>query len=129
MNAKTFFVWVWISIYQGIIIMVMSLMMFEQSFVRIVTITFTALIISEILNVLATIHQLNRYIFGSQVLTLLLYWLSLILFRNYLDTSKIDADFLYKVGIIVCASWLPIYVVRCLRKKISPSEEDKITNH
>jgi len=46
MNAKTFFVWVWISIYQGIIIMVMSLLMFEQSFVRIVTITFTALIIS-----------------------------------------------------------------------------------
>jgi phospholipid-translocating ATPase len=122
MNAKTFFIWVWISIYQGIIIMVMSLLMFEQSFVRIVTITFTALIISEILNVFATIHHLNRYIFGSQLLTLLLYWLSLIFFRNYLDTSKIDLDFLEKVGLIVCASWLPIFFVRCLRKRIAPTE-------
>lgn len=129
MNAKTFFIWVWISIYQGIVIMVMSLMMFEQSFVRIVTITFTALILSEILNVLATIHHLNRYIFGSQVLTLLLYWLSLLLFRNYLDTSRIDSDFLYKVALIVSASWLPIFLVRCIRKRIAPTEEDKITNH
>lgn len=129
MNAKTFFVWVWISIYQGIIIMVMSLLMFEQSFVRIVTITFTALILSEILNVLTTIHHMNRYILGSQILTLLIYWLSLILFRNYLDTSKIDSDFLYKVGLIVCASWTPIFIVRCLYKRIAPSEEDKITSH
>jgi phospholipid-translocating ATPase len=129
MNSKTFFIWVWISIYQGIIIMVMSLLMFEQSFVRIVTITFTALILSEILNVLTTIHHLNRYIIGSQLLTLFLYWLSLIFFRNYLDTSKIDADFLKKVGLIVCASWLPIFIVRCIKKRVSPSEEDKITNH
>lgn len=28
MNAKTFFIWVWISIYQGIVIMTMSLLMF-----------------------------------------------------------------------------------------------------
>jgi phospholipid-translocating ATPase len=129
MNSKTFFIWVWISIYQGIVIMVMSLLMFEQSFVRIVTITFTALILSEILNVLTTIHQINKYIIGSQLLTVLLYWLSLIFFRNYLDTSRIDSDFLYKVGLIVAVSWTPIYIARCCRRRLAPSEEDKITNH
>jgi phospholipid-translocating ATPase len=121
MNIKTFFIWVWISIYQGIVIMVMSLLMFEQSFVRIVTITFTALILSEILNVATTIHKINRYILGSQMITLLIYWLSLILFRNYLDTSKIDQDFLWKVGLIVAVSWTPIYLARCIRRRISPS--------
>ena len=50
------------------------------------------------------------------------------MFRNYLDTSKIDEDFLYKVGLIVCVSWLPIFIIRCLRKRLSPTEEDKITN-
>lgn len=72
---------------------------------------------------------MNRYIFGSLILTLLLYWLSLILFRNYLDTSRIDVDFLQKVGLIVCVSWLPIFIVRCIRKRVAPTEEDKITNH
>lgn len=72
---------------------------------------------------------MNRYIFGSLILTLLIYWLSLLLFRNYLDTSKIDMDFLQKVGLIVCVSWLPIFIIRCIKKRISPTEEDKITNH
>lgn len=122
MNSKTFFVWVWVSVYQGIVIMVMGLLLFEQSFVRIVTITFTALIISELLNVFTTIHTINRYIIGAQIATILIYWVSLLLFRNYLDTSRIDSDFLYKVGLIVCVSWLPIYIARCLKKKIAPSE-------
>ena len=46
LNTKTFFTWLWISIYQGVVIMVLSLVLFEQSFVRIVTITFSALILS-----------------------------------------------------------------------------------
>ena len=87
MNTKTFFIWVWMSIYQGVTIMVLSINLFEESFVRIVTITFTALIISELLNVISTIHRMNRFIFGSIIFTLLLYGLSLVLFRNYLDTS------------------------------------------
>ena len=129
MNSKTFFMWVWLSIYQGVVIMVMSLLMFEQSFIRIVTITFSALILSELLNVFTTIHQLNRYIVGSVLLTLFLYWLSLLLFQNYLDTSKIDLDFLIKVGLIICVSWGPIFLVRCIKKRVAPSEEDKITKH
>lgn len=94
LNTKTFFIWVWISIYQGVVIMVLSLKLFEESFVRIVTITFTALIFSEILNIITTIHKLNRYIFGSQVITVFVYWLSLQFFSNYLDTSEIDQDFI-----------------------------------
>ena len=46
MNTKTFFIWVWMSMYQGVVIMVLSINLFEESFVRIVTITFTSLIIS-----------------------------------------------------------------------------------
>lgn len=46
MNTKTFMIWLWMSIYQGVVIMVLSINLFEQSFVRIVTITFTSLIIS-----------------------------------------------------------------------------------
>ena len=69
-----------------------------------------------------TIHHLNRWIFGSQVLTLIIYVLSLVLFRNYLDTATIDLAFLWKVSLIVAGAWLPIYTVRCLRRRISPSE-------
>ena len=121
MNTKTFFIWVWISIYQGLLIMVMSINLFEQSFVRIVTITFTALIISELLNVATTIHRLNRYIVASQLITLIIYALSLLLMRNYLDTSEIDMEFLWKVGLIVFFSWTPIFLAKCIKRRIAPS--------
>lgn len=45
LNTKTFLIWLWMSIYQGLVIMVLAINLFEQSFVRIVTITFTSLVI------------------------------------------------------------------------------------
>ena len=102
--------------------MVLSLKLFEESFVRIVTITFTALIISEILNIITTIHKLNRYIFGSQIITLFVYWLSLQFLSNYLETAVIDQDFIWKVCVIVGVSWTPIYIARCIRQKCAPTE-------
>lgn len=120
--------WLWISIYQGVVIMVLSLVLFEQSFVRIVTITFTSLIISELLNVATTIHRLNKWIVGSQVLTVLMYGLSLLFLKNYIDTSRIDGGFLWKVSVIVAVSWTPIHLAKCIVRRISPTEEDRITN-
>lgn len=69
---------------------------------------------------------MNRYIFGSIVITLIIYSLSLILLRNYLNTSQIDSNFAWKVALIVAVSWVPIFIVRFIRRKIAPSEEDKI---
>lgn len=48
---KTFFYWIFKSIYQGGIIMVLAMVLFEDSFINIVGITFTALILAELLNV------------------------------------------------------------------------------
>ena len=80
------------------------------------------------MNVATTIHRLNRYIVASQLITLIIYGLSLVFMRNYLDTSKIDIDFVWKVALIVFFSWTPIYVAKCIKRKIAPSEEDKITH-
>lgn len=55
------------------------------------------------------------------------YWLSLQFLSNYLDTSEINEDFVWKVCVIVAVSWTPIYIARCIRQKLSPTEEDKIT--
>jgi phospholipid-translocating ATPase len=51
LNFKTFLIWVWISIYQGAVIMLSSIIFFNDSFVNIVSITFTSLIFIELLNI------------------------------------------------------------------------------
>ena len=47
---KTFLLWVLISVYQGGIIMIMAIVLFENMFLNIVAITFTALIMTEVVS-------------------------------------------------------------------------------
>ncbi|KAL3206621.1 hypothetical protein MRX96_010681 [Rhipicephalus microplus] len=49
LSFKTFFMWVLISIYQGGIIMYGALLLFEDKFIHIVSISFTSLILTELL--------------------------------------------------------------------------------
>ena len=58
-NLRTFLVWLWKSIYQGTTILMLGLFMFSDSFANIVIITFSALILIEILNVYTQIHRLT----------------------------------------------------------------------
>jgi phospholipid-translocating ATPase len=51
LSTKTFLIWLWKSIFQGCVIMLASVIFFQESFTNIVTITFSALIIIELLNV------------------------------------------------------------------------------
>jgi len=54
---KAFFVWTLQSVYQGGIIMILSILFFVKEFIHIVIITFTALILSELLNVFLEIFS------------------------------------------------------------------------
>ena len=55
LNLKTFLIWVFKSVFQGAFIMLASIAMFNDSFANIVTITFSALIIIELLNVYSSV--------------------------------------------------------------------------
>jgi phospholipid-translocating ATPase len=49
LSYKTFFLWGFIAIYQGSAIMYCALLLFDDDFVHIISITFTALILTEVL--------------------------------------------------------------------------------
>ena len=59
LNMKTFCVWIWLSVYQGSTIILFSILFFNDSYVNIVTITFTSLILIELLNVYTQIHKMS----------------------------------------------------------------------
>lgn len=70
--------------------MLLTFWIFEKSFSNIVTITFSALIISELLNINTTLTKMNKIVFLSQIFTLLIYIVSIIIFRNVINLSIID---------------------------------------
>lgn len=60
LSYKTFFMWVLISIYQGGVIMYGALILFEEYMIHIVAISFSALILTELIMVALTIRTWHR---------------------------------------------------------------------
>jgi len=126
LNFKTFAIWIWKSIYQGSVIIMFALMFFNDSHTNIVTITFTALIFIELLNVYTQIHHYSFQMGMMQVATGVTYFMSIILLKEYFDTSFINTIFLAKVALITTITWLPLHLMYFILDLCDPSEVKKI---
>ncbi|XP_055848334.1 probable phospholipid-transporting ATPase IIA isoform X1 [Episyrphus balteatus] len=128
LSYKTFFIWVLISIYQGGVIMYGALILFEDEFIHIVAISFSALILTELIMVALTIRTWHRLMVLAELFSLTLYLLSLAVLHEYFDWEFIwSYDFLWKVSIITLISCLPLYIIKFLRKKCSPPSYLKLS--
>ena len=64
--------------------------------------------------------------FVSSMVTFIVYWASIILMREYFDTSYITVQFCLKVVIITLLSWLPLHLIQWVVQKVDPTEQQKI---
>uniref|UniRef100_A0A8C5R3D3 Phospholipid-transporting ATPase n=1 Tax=Leptobrachium leishanense TaxID=445787 RepID=A0A8C5R3D3_9ANUR len=128
LSYKTFLIWVLISIYQGSIIMYGALLLFESEFVHIVAISFTSLILTELLMVALTIQTWHWLMIVGELLSLSCYIASLVFLHEFIDVYFITTlSFLWKVTAITLVSCLPLYVLKYLRRKFSPPSYSKLT--
>ena len=126
MNIKTFFVWLWKSIFQGTSILMLGIYLFRDSFANIVMITFTSLILIEILNVYTQVHKLTFPMMLMQLSSAVIYFISIILLREYFDLKYIDLAFIFKVVLITIFSWLPFQMLYYVINWLDPSDNIKI---
>lgn len=82
LNIKTFLIWVWKSIYQASIIMFLAVILFNDSFVLIVSITFTTLIFAELLNVMQEVTVIRKKMVFSILISLGVYLASIYCFNT-----------------------------------------------
>merc|ERR1719188_2701885 len=128
LTYKTFFVWILISLYQGGIIMFGALLLFEDEFIHVVSISFTALIITELLMVALTIRNFHWLMGVSIAFSVLMYVATLFFFKDYFDEKFIISwVFAWKTLLITAVSCLPLYFLKFLRKKLSPPAYRKPT--
>ncbi|XP_049821465.1 probable phospholipid-transporting ATPase IIA isoform X2 [Aethina tumida] len=128
LSFKTFFMWVLISIYQGGVIMYGALLLFEDEFIHIVAISFTSLILTELIMVALNIRTWHYLMILAELFSLALYVLSLVVLHDYFDAEFIRTkDFFWKVLVITLISCLPLYILKFLRKKFSPPSYSKLS--
>jgi len=61
-------------------------------------------------------------VFISQILTFVIYILTIVFLRDVIDLAAIDMTFVRRVAIIVGLAWGPIQVMKVIRKRIDPTE-------
>ncbi|CAE7106249.1 unnamed protein product, partial [Rhizoctonia solani] len=113
LSFKTFFTWCVISVYQGGAIMIMSLLLFENEFLNIVAISFTALVLNELIMVALEITTWHLYMVIAEIVTLLFYAISIAFLPEYFDLSFVlSLRFAWKVALIVCVSSVPLGLIK-----------------
>lgn len=127
LSYKTFFMWLMISLYQGAAIMIIALVLFENEFLNIVAISFTALILNELIMVALEITKWHVYMIISEVVTLGIYAFSMIFLPEYFDLSfVISARFGWKVAVMVAVSALPLWIIKVIKSRIAPEATTKL---
>ncbi|WAR13438.1 ATP9B-like protein [Mya arenaria] len=128
LSFKSFFLWVLISLYQGGIIMYGAFLLFEDEFIHVVAITFTSLILTELIMVAMTIRTWHYLMVVAELGSLAVYIASLVVLRNYFDPIFLGTwGFIWKVVVITCVSCIPLYIAKFLRKKFNPPVYAKLT--
>lgn len=127
LNLKTFVMWVFISIYQGGMIMLLSVLLFDASLYSIVSITYTTLIFAQLLNVAFEIRRWHWAMVVAEVVSLLIYIASLFILRTYFDiTFILTGNFVWKTLTITAITTLPIYLFRWTKRRCDPPAYSKL---
>lgn len=127
LNTKTFLIMCFKSVFQGAVIMISAVVYFENDFVNIVSITFTALIFAEILNVYLEVSKIHMVMIVCFILTILVYLGSMLYFENYLNVVYIfTLDILAKIAFITIVSWAPFAVFGHVYRMYYPETYSKI---
>ena len=105
-----------------------SLYLFEEDFIHIVAISFTSLIITELIMVAMTIRSWHWLMLFSELISLAIYVCSVIVLRTSFDERFITSgDFYWKVTVITLVSCVPLYFIKLLRRKFAPPSYSKLS--
>lgn len=79
---RTLLTWILTSLYQGGIIMLMAIWLFETDFIHIVSITFTALLFNELLMVALQINTWHYLMILAELMSVFIYVASVHILKN-----------------------------------------------
>lgn len=134
-STRQFLKWIAISIFQGTVIMFLAQFLIGgrpdelsgANFYNMTCMTFTTLIIVELLTLGFSIHEWTPVMFGTELLSLVVYVASIFFLPQYFDYHMV-LSLLYWVNVIITATsaTLPPYIVRWLRQSIRPTNSERL---
>ncbi|KAK9312563.1 hypothetical protein V1524DRAFT_369308 [Lipomyces starkeyi] len=136
LSYLTFFIWVLISVYQGSIIQAIAqiLVGFDMSvFKMMVSVSFTALFLNELLMVAMEIITWNKIMFATEIVTIGAYIASIPFLGDYFVQLTgadlryiITGPFFWKTAVATAAALVPIFLVKVITRRVRPPTYAKV---
>ncbi|KAF4627743.1 hypothetical protein G7Y89_g10411 [Cudoniella acicularis] len=127
LSYRTFFVWVFVSIYQGGMIQGLSQILTEIDGPKMVAVSFTVLVLNELCMVAFEITTWHPVMVFSLLGTLLLYLGSIPFLGRYFDLEFIVTwGFVWRVAAIGAISLIPPYAGKLIRRAVKPPSYRKV---
>ena len=127
LSYRTFFVWVAVSIYQGGIIQGLSQILVDLDSPRMVSVSFTVLVINELIMVAFEIVTWHWLMAVTIVGTTIIYVGSIPFLGGYFDLRYVWSwAFAWRVAAISAISLLPPYCIKVLRRTLNPPNYRKV---
>ena len=105
-----------------------TIFLFDESFLQVVSITFSSLIVTELLNTLSNVNQFWRLSLWFCIgFSLAMYTGVILIIPQYVNINAFDKNFLINVLITVSVSWGPYFIIDRLVKCITPSEIERVS--
>lgn len=128
LSIQEFLVWLWKSIFQGAVIIILALAFIDNTMTEFVTIMFTALIFLEYLNIYTVIRTWHRKMTYAIIISIAIYLFSLIFLKDLFYLSNITLSTAFQIFLITLAAWLPFQLYQIIQRRCFPSAIDKIIN-
>jgi len=125
-SNKVLLIWGWISIYQGFVVIVLSQLLFPESFANLQTITFSSLIVLELFNYVTFVRSYKFTMIFASVLTIFIYILTIVLLPGQFDVSYFTWANFVRSMLLVAVAWLPIHIPYTVAQRLNPSESRKV---
>ncbi|KAL6937604.1 putative aminophospholipid-translocase [Hanseniaspora osmophila] len=122
LSYKSFFAWCALSLYQGVVIQGFSqhfTSLKDIDFTKMVAISFTVLIFNELIMVALEIRTWNKMMFLSEIVTFLLYVVSVPFLSEYFNLEYVlSLTFFVEMIFILSVSILPVWMIRALYRRL-----------
>jgi len=135
LSYHTFFVWVFVSIYQGGIIQGLSQLLVnfnattgsEQNFKHMVSISYTALVLCELCMVAMEVTTWHVYMIFAEVGTAVVFFASWPFLSDYFDLRfLITGGFWWRVAVVIAVAVVPPWVFRVVKRRLRPPNYAKL---
>ena len=126
LSLRKFLQWTLKSLFQAFVIIVICFLLLPYNFTIVTTISYSALILTELLNTVSNVESFSWVVVISLLLSAIVFGVTMVFFPKWLETAPYDPVYLYYAIFCALLGVIPLEIISMLRRCLIPTEVNKL---